>query len=38
MFSQIQTEIDLLIVAIEKEIEYISLIRTNEHNPNLFAE
>ena len=38
MLSQIQTEIDLLIVAIEKEIEYISLIRTNEHNPNLFAE
>lgn len=38
MFTQITTAIDLLKVAIEKELEYISMMRLNEQNPNMFAE
>lgn len=38
MFTQITTSIDLLKVEIEKELEYISMMRLNEQNPNMFAE
>lgn len=38
MFTQITTAIDLLKVEIEKELEYISMMRLNEQNPNMFAE
>ena len=38
MFTQITTSIDLLKVEIEKELDYISMMRLNEQNPNMFAE
>lgn len=38
MFSQIRLSVDLLIVNIEKEMEYIARVRQNEHNPNIYCE
>lgn len=38
MFTQITTELDLLVATIDKEIDYVSAIRLSEHNPNMFAE
>lgn len=38
MFTQITTELDLLVVAIEKEIEFVDALRQNEHNSNVYIE
>lgn len=38
MFTQIQTTIDVLKASIDSELEYISMMRLNEQNPNMFAE
>lgn len=38
MFTQIQTELELLVVAIEKIIDYITALRSSEANPNLYTE
>ena len=38
MFTQIQVAIDTLKATIDNELEYISMVRSNEQNPNMFAE
>lgn len=38
MFSQIKLEMDLLIVNIEKEMDYIARLRQIEHNSNTYIE
>lgn len=38
MFTQIETELDLLIATIEKKIDYIASLRMDAINPNIYAE
>lgn len=38
MFSQIQIEMDKLVINLEKTADYIAGLRQNEYNPNVYAE
>lgn len=38
MFTQIQTEMDLLVVEIEKILDQIATLRANENNSNIYIE